>query len=146
MDLEPRDIFDTLKGSWEWHRTISNHGQMRGIARFHSILFRPYSLHYKEEGIFVKKNWQCHKVFKEYIYSLKKGQITVFFAEKPKRLFHTLVFSENKIPHATGTHLCVRDTYEALYTFPTPDEFTLTYHIKGPKKNYSIHTVFTRFC
>jgi hypothetical protein len=136
-------IFQSLEGSWRFHRVISNAGRIEGRAVFTRS---KDILRYREDGLFFRKDKETLKVFREYdyLYNREKDQICVYFTEEPKRLFHTLEFYHNLPITAKATHLCQCDTYEALYEFTSSDEFTLAYCVKGPKKDYSITTIFNR--
>ncbi|HSX13327.1 MAG TPA: DUF6314 family protein [Chlamydiales bacterium] len=144
-------IFNHFEGSWQFKR-ITPHGKMIGVARFTNKT--PNELHYREEGLFIREtipkvsseddNEQyTHKIFQEYIYRLENDKIVIYFNEKPPRLFHRLEFTDDS--QAFGFHLCKSDQYEAFFHFESPEKFTVTYLVKGPKKNYTINTTFQKY-
>ncbi|MBS0603935.1 MAG: hypothetical protein JSS60_02740 [Verrucomicrobia bacterium] len=143
MSLATR-IFHSLEGRWTLSRFISGHGKMEGTATFKKNSSDNTCLHYREEGVFIGDNGKANNVFREYYYRLSNDTISVLFSKKPEKLFHILSFADTSPITATASHLCECDNYDAIYTFATPDEFTLFYSVKGPKKDYSIQTVFKR--
>src|SRR5260221_9978398 len=132
-------IFSNLIGSWKFHRIILNEGEVNGIAHFKKM--DPFSLHYREEGELVLRN-QSFNVYRDYLYKFQDQTISVFFQESPPRLFHDLEFISDRT--AKGSHLCGKDTYDAIYEFLSPSSFKINYSIQGPKKNQLIRTNFLR--
>lgn len=135
-----RQLFHTLEGTWTIHRFIPGHGEIIGSAHFQKLATKSNLLHYREEGTFHLLNGKSHRVFRDYLYQLNKGQISVFFAEKPPRLFHTLKFINPS--QARGTHICKCDHYDTVYQFDLPKIFSITHRIMGPKKDECIVTIY----
>ncbi|KIM36301.1 hypothetical protein M413DRAFT_449186 [Hebeloma cylindrosporum] len=99
---------------------------------------------------------------KQYIYQYDepKDKLVVYFAKRDsgstlESLFHRLDFevpSGNAPPKtpwgATGSHWCSPDTYEVRYTFSFKgadvEEWKIEYEVKGPNKDYSMETWYTR--
>lgn len=136
-------IFASLEGNWHLQRSIFNEGKVVGRAVFKKLNQDPRTLLYREDGVFTSKDSNAEwTVFREFLYRLEQDKISAYFHEKPPRLFHTLVFEDQV---AQAKHLCGCDQYDAVYHFKNPQEFTLSYLIKGPKKDLKIHTSFTRF-
>lgn len=142
-------IFRLLEGLWRLHRIIPEHGSLLGTAVFKTEGLDKDSLHYREEGTFTSKEGESSHSYREYLYRYSDNKISVFFDREGSRLLHTLEFSgPEPFPRpvfATSTHLCICDTYKATYTFLHPDEFHLDYIVKGPKKDYQMHTIFQRY-
>ena len=134
-------IFNSLEGRWHFHRTISNFGTVEGEATFKRSATEKNLLHYREDGEWISKNG-LNKVHREYLYQYQNEKISAYFAEQKDRLLHTLEFQKNGL--ATAKHLCACDLYAATYQFHNPDEFELTYRVEGPKKNYTMTTLFQR--
>lgn len=132
-----RTVFQNLEGSWSVSRTFNN-GTFTGKATFREQ--DSQTLHYREDGTMVL-NGSSNQAYREYLYKLENEGITAYFCETPPRLFHHLVFRDEK---AEGIHVCDRDTYKAEYYFESPEKFTLTYVVKGPEKDYSIFTIFQK--
>ncbi|WPA96848.1 uncharacterized protein RHO25_001456 [Cercospora beticola] len=94
-----------------------------------------------------------------YRYSEAKDQLSIWFV-KPESdlevdyLFHNLQFaypSEAKAQgacSASADHLCVEDMYWTKYSFPFSGislrSFTTTHTVKGPSKDYTMVTQFSR--
>lgn len=139
------EIFRNLEGHWKFKRQISEEGSSHGEAHFQNTAW-PLTFHYREDSIFTTTQGADFKTFREYIYRYENGTISVFFIDPPDSLFHTLTFdTDNQYPIlAHAKHLCDCDTYDATYNFLSPIAFTLTYRVKGPKKDYRIETSFEK--
>jgi hypothetical protein len=139
-------LFNSLAGQWKFERIIENQGQADGNAAFN--MQSSGNLLYREEGIYQSQTEKQYRIFREYLYSCQNNQISVYFVENNSapRLFYTLmpVFIDHQCRYATGRHLCLKDTYEAKYTFICFNEFTLRYQVNGPAKNYFIETHYVR--
>jgi hypothetical protein len=149
------EIFKNLEGMWQIQREIGGYGNMEGTASFQKIRndSKSYYYYYKEEGVlYLLTGTQC-RVYKEYTYSYKKGEISVHFWDNRRRqqgaLMHTLSFPDAQKKgcwplQAHGTHQCNQDTYKAYYMFTDNSNFRLSYNVWGPHKNYIIKTNFCR--
>lgn len=139
-------VFHSLEGPWKFQR-FSDLGNVQGIAKFQKI--ERNDLHYREDGIFFDTQGKSYRVYREFLYRFGQEEISVFFAEKPIRLLHTLEFvnplSTTDPVNAKARHLCNCDTYDAEYEFRLPQEFSLTYTVKGPNKDYFMSTFFKRY-
>ena len=146
-------IFHSLEGKWDFSGTSAGLGSTAGIttgtATFQRVNSDINFLHYREEGEFTNAaNGIINKAYRDYRYRLQGDSIAVFFAEEPTRLLHTLEFDNTSFLSppiiATDKHPCACDTYDATYQFILPKTFTLTYSVKGLKKDYIIHSIFER--
>ena len=45
---------------------------------------------------------------------------------------------------AAGLHPCRLDQYDAIFRVESPDRYTMTYVVSGPRKGYVSHSVYTR--
>jgi len=143
-------ILTQLKGSWTLQRTLSEQGNVHGIAHFKQV--GTNLLHYREEGIFTHLNNNTNKIEREYFYyyDIESDKIRVYFAhvDKPGELLHELGFmainEKTTTVTATALHKCRADIYKATYNFYGPDQFKLIYIVQGPAKNYISETLFTR--
>lgn len=135
-------LFQHLPGCWNFQRVISGAGTVRGTAVFKKAADASV-LAYREEGVFTSLNNLVNNVYKNYIYRYQDKKISVFFEDdKP---FHTLEFSGTDFPlRAQANHLCKCDSYTAVYTFYSEHRFSLHYSVKGPQKDYTIETIFTK--
>ena len=151
-------IFQNLHGTWSFARKIDNHkvsalsGIVTGTAHFSAIT--EYQLHYAESGIFTTATGAELAVKQEYsyAYSPQSQEITKYFCREQQNtgLFYELKFNgANGVNGGTpiGEHLCVRDHYSAQYDFGSKldfSEFTLTYKVQGPDKDYITKTTYAR--
>ncbi len=146
MKLETRSeqILSSLRGSWKIERTITHRFpiiesyQATGSAKF--SLEEVHTLHYEEE---VKlRNLRTKDVFQStqqyvYRYDAVLDTLTKHFSDG--RLFYKLEISDNG---ASGYHLCQEDHYSAEYLFESQENFSLTYLVKGPRKDYTMQTQY----
>lgn len=131
------NYFALFEGTWVFNRSISGSGTSAGKATY--IKEGSDTLLYREDGLFTNLDGVSFQNFRMYCYRLENGLISVYFTDgKP---FHTLQFDGDK---ATGHHLCACDHYDAEYLFEAPDRFRLSYKVKGPKKDYTIETLFQK--
>lgn len=136
-------IFNSLEGSWNFSRIISQQGAVvQGIARF--TRQEQNTLLYREEGQLTMSDGTVFPISQEYLYRHAKDQISVFFAKASTELLHTLNFERSYT--ASGMHQCAKDAYHARYNFSQLEQnrFHLVYEVKGPKKNFQIETIFER--
>jgi Family of unknown function (DUF6314) len=143
-------FFQSLPGNWSLKRTIPN-GNMVGEATFEAVETKINTLFYHEQG-WITFNLQpqqtlaCHREYM-YCYQCESDAIFIYFIEdgETDRLFHTLQFSLAKgISTAAGIHLCKQDTYHVTYKTVDENAFEISYSVKGPKKDYTLYTVFKR--
>lgn len=123
-------------GSWSIFRHFGAQGLAVGQAAF--TLLTPSLLAYRED-LEVHIPGFSEAVYQEYLYVFEEGCVYKKF--KDNRLFYRLEVSNAE---ATGAHLCGEDHYQAHYSFLGQNNFTLTYRVKGPRKDYEILTEFTR--
>jgi uncharacterized protein DUF6314 len=140
-------LFRSLPGDWTLTRAILDIGTMTGTARFHRL--EPALLHYREDGRLILRSGQSHQAYREYHYRLEDGLIRVCFTEPgvPKTLHILRLAQASAQPWsctATDVHLCGQDTYTGWYEFASEDRFTVEMRVAGPRKNYTIHTVYDR--
>ena len=118
---------------------------MSGRARFTPL--DPDTLHYREDGELVLATGHRGDAWREYHYLRAGDTIRVCFTDAPvgSRTLHTLHVGAGPTGAAVSdVHLCVADTYTGHYRFALPDRFEITMTVRGPAKDYSIHTVYTR--
>lgn len=143
-------LFNQLQGTWQLERRWGMQGHMQGTARF-----QPWAqdiLHYQEQGSAVFDNTKRVNAHRAYAYVYSQGEVAVHFwdqqRERPGALLHTLQFSPtetfNQHIAATALHHCAPDRYEAYYAFLSPQQFQLTYWVKGPRKDDVIQTYFDK--
>ena len=166
-----KDIFGALEGSWTVHRRINSQlqslpsGDFEGFAK---LIPRPPSdpsynaeLLYVEDGQFTTDSGLIMKARRRYVYRYHgmSGSISAWFVKMDETtvdyLFHDLVFSpdsdserSHNVLRASGSHLCVDDNYEAGYKFDSTGKvlssWALSYHVKGPSKDYVSDAIYTK--
>ncbi|MCJ1287952.1 hypothetical protein MMC26_007305 [Xylographa opegraphella] len=123
---------------------------------------------YEEEGEMTTRQGLTMQGSRRYVYRYQRatGSITAWFVKTDTiasvdYLFHKVSFcdSSNQIPEneflptddissAKGHHLCVNDNYDAEYKFQYRDmyltQWNLKYTVKGPGKDYTASTNYTR--
>lgn len=142
------EIFSRLPGHWSFTRTLSNFkeplssGIVTGNASFTPTDDPTHILHYKETGLF-KSNSTEHTIYNEYffVFNEKTKNIEKHFAQNGIKtgLFYIIDAQHN------GNHICVNDHYAASYAFIDEcfKEFSLTYKVTGPLKDYVSETKYT---
>lgn len=124
-------IFKILHGQWSFTRLASTGEKTSGNAQFSAHKSEEDTLTYHEEG---------DGFYQDYFYRLKGKDITIYDKEN-KKMLNLSFDNENK---GRGDYICVQDTYHAEFVLNGNNAFTLIYTVKGPKKDYTIKTVFQR--
>lgn len=142
------DVFRALAGEWTLVRDIPGVGTVTGTASFLST--GPDLLRYREEGRFDQISGLSTVVYREYDYALDGDTIIVRFVPVPttEPILHVLRLTpEGSQPWpatAADVHVCRLDTYAGAYRFESPDRFTVEMRVRGPAKDYSMHSAYTR--
>ncbi|KAF2209369.1 hypothetical protein CERZMDRAFT_114041 [Cercospora zeae-maydis SCOH1-5] len=144
-------------------------GVLEGKASFHPRLPTPdksgetFDLEYiyQEMGVLRIQNGSAVTARRSYVYrySEARDKLSVWFV-KPENdlevdyLFHNLHFAYPNDAKAQGAcsasaeHLCVEDMYETKYRFPfcgiALRNFATTHTVRGPSKDYTMVTQFSR--
>lgn len=140
-----QQIFVLMQGVWRINRIIIHKVPLEsyegsGFAEF-SLLGDGALLYHEKiklknlETQIEVTGYQKYK----YNYNPDKDEIVKYFNDG--RLFYAL---EQNNESAFGKHLCGQDNYQANYQFKSEENFLLYYEIKGPKKNYTISTEYTK--
>ena len=141
-------------GRWKFEREIRDHLSTT-IQRVHGTVV--YSiprtqdnherrLRYREDGVLDLPNGKTLEVFREYDYVCGKDSNTLelYFIENGMRahLFLSLKFAKHQNGYwlATSDHLCVKDLYKGTFEIAfdglSAKDVSMTYHVKGPNKDY----------
>lgn len=146
--LTSYQIFKNLPGVWVFNRTLINiqdpktSGEVSGLAEFRPMQGEQNLLQYYEVGTFVTNAGDKWQIKKEYFFAFneKTYSIEKYFAKDDLKddLFYAL--NEN----LEGAHNCGQDKYVANYKYENDDfkEFSLTYKVTGPHKNYISETKY----
>jgi len=142
--------------SYSFKRTIVSRnralpsGRVDGVASFTNLL-DPSDILYKEEGTFTTSDFVAIKVSRSYIWRFSDDRsLEIYFIaqfENPPKidyLFLPLVFDDSLV--AEAVHPCCDDLYEAKYDFAglQQGEWTVEYLVKGPEKDYTLRTCYSR--
>jgi hypothetical protein len=142
-------VFALLEGSWAIERAIEPGGQYEGVGEFSKVA--PNTLDYYEKGRLSLANGKRLNAEKRYTYLLGNGVIEVRFADGVNQGEHFVFmqfpsFQDEPWPieSAEDTHLCLLDTYKAIFRFDSEDEFSVTYVVHGPRKGYVSRSIYSR--
>jgi cation diffusion facilitator CzcD-associated flavoprotein CzcO len=144
-----RMALNAMLGQWTFDRVISDvltrsEQHISGTIRFSWQGPLLASLRYREDGILVLPNGNQQDVFREYEYTCRNGNLEIDFVEngEPTYLFLSLQFKkyDQGFWIATSDHLCIKDLYKGTFQIQFDglgaSEIRMTYHVKGPNKDY----------
>lgn len=129
------------QGLWKINRTIIHnnpysHVEISGTASF--SLHNDVLLYHEKANL---KNLTQYETYGyrryRYIYDQNAQKLFKYFDDG--KLFYELHFENGS---ASGHHLCNDDTYSAKYQFLSDKNFSLSYEVQGPKKDYRILTEY----
>ena len=166
-----KNIFDGLQGTWGLRRQVNSRlqsspsGEFEGRAQLtprspSDPSYDAESL-YVEEGQFRTDNNLIFKARRRYVYRYRASSqsISAWFVKVDETtvdyLFHELKVTEvpssglkENVVIASGSHLCIDDNYFANYKFDFKENslgsWSLSYHVKGPSKDYVSDAMYTR--
>lgn len=133
---------ERLAGAWSFDRIIEGQATMQGRATFSPL--DTESLAYREQGTLRLPNGTELQAEREYIFRKCEGGFDVFFKEEPPRLFHRISLHGAAELTGDASHLCNLDTYRSSYSFWPDGQFTIRHVVSGPRKDYTMTTVYTR--
>ncbi|MBR0818935.1 DUF6314 family protein [Bradyrhizobium liaoningense] len=138
------EVTKKLIGSWSLNRVIESQATMQGVA-----IFTPLDggrLAYREQGYLKLANGTTVQAEREYVFSNSDGGFMVFFREDPPRLFHEISLSATSGGELIGRagHLCKHDDYQSTYMFMPDGTFVVRHVVSGPRKDYTMNTIYTR--
>lgn len=167
------NIFGSIKGSWKLSRSLNSHlstypsGTLEGFATFTdrppTDNFYDAEYLYSESGDFITQQGFIMRATRQYVYRYSRttDTISVWFVKPDDGntvdyFFHKLDFRETKpgmnADHndwsASGYHLCVKDNYNAKYSFQWKNskitQWEAVFDVDGPKKSYAAKATYTR--
>jgi hypothetical protein len=139
----PDDVFRRLTGLWVFERTVEGYGTMNGSAEITPI--DQDWLAYREQGQFRLLNGQELGTQREYLFAVRPDGFNVFFKENPPRLFQEVMLSpRGDALSASAAHQCSNDLYASVYQFLPDGAFVIRHAAKGPRKNYTMVTIYRR--
>ncbi len=130
-----------FEGDWRLKRVIEDRlagqGVFEGTARFE---IDGTGLRYVEEGTLTLGSARRMHAERSYIWQLgPDGLIEVFFDDG--RPFHRFDPAQSG---AGDRHLCDPDIYDVVYDFDTWPNWSSTWTVQGPRKDYVMRTSFVR--
>ena len=165
-------IFRSLQGLWQLSRTYTSRlpeypsGPSSGTAEFiprkssaQSSATHRIEYLYSEKTLLTTSRGLQLQGTQQYIYQYDEDldKLQVYFTKRDEEfaldyLFHQINISPpqgNFSPwQATSHHLCTPDTYDVAYEFHFQGSnlltFKISYEVTGPRKDYSMETVYTR--
>ena len=138
-----RGIFEGLLGQWRFEREIPGRAVMSGEACF--TLVDEGTAVYEEAGEVRLEDGQRLHAKQSYVYRRVEGGFAVLFRETGE-LFQEVVFGVGAGGELRGEarHLCRADEYVSRYAFGLDGGFEVRHRVIGPRKDYSIRTVYRR--
>ena len=139
--MEMEEIFS---GTWKVSRTLNAKPFLEGDA-----VFRPVPgtdlVHYREEGSVHHPNGFSGSAFREYYFAMHPGGFRIFFDREGRKEFNTVTLKPvGGCIQGNGTHECGRDIYRSQYLFEDGKSWQWINRVKGPKKDYVLHSEFRR--
>lgn len=103
-------------------------------------------LHYREDTSLPLPNRNPLTSHREYLYKFDDDSIRVYFLQngKSRGEFLRLEFDSEGGMISVGAHLCKTDMYEGHFDFTHPHAPVIAYTVKGPCKDYSLTTRYSR--
>jgi hypothetical protein len=138
------EVVTRLAGAWAFNRVIEGQGNMQGLATF--TLLSASSLAYREQGRLKLQNGTELEAEREYVFRERSRGFDVLFKESPPRLFHAieLAASDGGALSGSAGHLCNLDHYQSTYTFCGDGGVIIRHVVSGPRKDYTMTTIYTR--
>ncbi len=142
ISAEFSDYFESLIGAWHLERKISSGENLTGKAVFSQA--NENCLLAEESGQLQMTDGNLVSAHRRWIWQEEQGDLRIFFDESPLRLYHgfrPILKGQNWF--GTGKHICQPDTYVGEYQM-SADRMEIRQSISGPKKDYSIVSVYRR--
>ncbi len=132
---------EEFRGSWNIYRSIEDRlldrtGYLRGTADF---IPAGTALAYSERGELTYTGQPALSTRQEHLWCADGAAVLVLFSDG--RPFHRFVLSGST---AQASHWCDPDHYRVLYEFSNWPNWTNTWSVKGPRKDYVSVTRFER--
>lgn len=147
-------------GIWKIARTCIDHAPNSnnnfkglGLATFKKISNNDDStlLQYSENltlNLPVANTTNSTQATKQYRYKFKEDDVSIYNGEKSGNAAHyqkmfDLNFTGGK--SAEGKYKCGNDMYNCTFTFLSDTSFSITYKVTGPKKDYTLISIFEKY-
>jgi hypothetical protein len=141
------NVFSALVGKWNLHRIISSYGSLYGSVQLSKR--SDNILYYEEYGTLHLINGEKLSAERKYIYELspKDGLLYIYYNDPWRQgdTLHCLEFARRGTRIvASHKHKCGDDVYAVTFEMITSESIEINYQVTGPKKNYTIQSMFTR--
>lgn len=138
-----KDVFKNLEGCWTLERVIPGTGHFSGKANF--IPDGQGRLFCKESGNLILENGNELLSGRNYIYGVEKDILRIFYNDPHRKneIMHELHFDKEKI--SRHIHVCGDDRYDLTFILCHDNRIEMNYEVLGPRKNYRMETVLSRF-
>ena len=137
-----RDLENWLKGAWSLEKSIydaltPHRGTFTGVAFFKEI--EPHKVKYTEEGILTYGTYEGTGL-QEYLYEFSHPYEAKVY-RPPHGFFHTL---DLRLGFWKVEHVCGQDHYTGRFSVLSQEEWTVSWRVKGPRKNLEMTYRYTR--
>ena len=145
-----RDLRAYLRGAWRCERALKDAGvaaRFSGVARFSEGAVEGGGgaalppLAYREEGTLTLEAGGASPATRAYEYTFPRSAAAAEVLFDDGRHFHPLDLTQGAW---SATHLCGDDVYEGEWVAVGRDEWTMTWRVKGPRKDQVLRTTFFR--
>jgi len=142
-------VFKFLRGVWSVRRRFegSYTGAFSGEASFQPEPEGSLAYLYAEQGELTDAEANRFDAKQSYLYRLAEGKLQVLKCDRSEwEPMHEFDFvAEDSSAVGRHIHLCGQDHYAATYRVDlTEDTWEVSYTVSGPKKDYRIHSIYTR--
>lgn len=139
---EPFDFQKFFEGQWRYKRYTSLHeATMYGEVCFTRMEDKKLSM--CDEGSYTLKN-KKFDYYQKHIWAFQEGCLVIYKADET--LLHNFVLpSAPLFPlQLYHTHQCLKDLYKVCFSLCSVSKWETHYDVLGPKKNYTLNTVYMR--
>lgn len=128
-------------GLWAYERRISQPDiTVYGVASFEDIDAHSKAFH--EEGAYHLNGTQ-YSCFQKQTWIWSEQKLTLL--KHDGNILHVFDLEPADLPlQLQHTHSCGADTYTSSFDVLSHSQWRTTYHVSGPRKNYTSVTVFSR--
>ena len=132
---------DWLAGNWRIERRIDDRSAGEASDFTGEATFAPdgpAALLYRESGT-LRSGGRALRATQSHRWTFTASSAEVAFADG--RPFHAVAPVGR---NAEALHDCPPDLYRVRYRFETPERWRQTWHVTGPRKDYTLESLFTR--
>ena len=130
-----------FQGKFSFERVIPEQNLLlKGSATFKKIESDVFK--YNEQG-FYQNTSEYNEFYQKHIYQWNRETLNIY---KHGNLLHFLKFTGKTYPFkAIHCHRCIQDIYHLELSILNNNEYQSLYIIKGPKKDFTIKTIFKKY-